>query len=220
MKTTKPLSTISYNSIGFLIGVLDRLVKKDILAFYAFIRHDAEEDENKDHCHLYLEPAQQVDTIWLKKQFLEPDPAHPDIPLGILPWNKSKFGDWYWYGLHDKAYLMGKGESRKYHYEPSQVLTSDPEYLAELVRRNPNPKAELLKVAELVMQGMKPMQIALALNVPMRNLEFFIAGVEMVAHHIDDVTERGSHVPHLEAYNATQDILNAPDENGEIKDEN
>lgn len=77
MKTTRPQSTISYNSMGFLLGVLDNLVEKEFITFYAVIEHQAEEDENKDHIHVYFEPAKTIDTLWLSKQFLELDLAIP-----------------------------------------------------------------------------------------------------------------------------------------------
>jgi len=223
VKTTKPLSTISYNTFNFLLGVLDRLVSNDILSFYAFIHHDAEEDENKDHFHVYMEMAKAVDTIWLRKQFNEPDPNNPKDPLGVLPFNKSKFCDWYWYGLHDKSYLLSKGQSRKFHYEATEVITDDTEYLAELVRQNPRPTAELAQVTELLQHGFTPMQIALQMNVKLRNLPFFLHGLEEVKGHVAEITNRGASVPHLEAWNATQAILNSPDgviEITEKKDEN
>lgn len=200
MKTTKPLSTISYNTMAFLVSTLERLVANEILSFYVLIRHEAEEDENKAHCHVYFEPAKSVDTNWLRKCFDEPDPAHPKDPLGVLPLNKSKFVDWYWYGLHDKAYLASKNQSRKYHYQDTDMLSSDPEYLAELVRQNPNPKAELLKVMELVMQGFAPLQIAVQMNVPTRNLQYFLNGLQTMRQHMKELTDRNGEVGHEGVY--------------------
>lgn len=197
MKTTKPIATISYNSEGFLLGVLDRLISTQIISFYCFIRHEPEEDENKAHIHLYLEPASSVDTLWLQKQFLEPDKENPNHPLGVMPIGKSKWVDWYWYGLHDKAYLASKNMSRKHHYEGYEMITSDTEYLAEKVRTNPNPKAELLKVIELMMKGYKPLQIAVQMNIATRNLGYFLTGLKDLRQHLVDVTDRNG-VPNHE----------------------
>lgn len=196
MKTTKPQATISYNSVGFLLGVLDRLVSSEIITFYAVIRHEPEEDENKAHCHVYVEPAKTLDNLWLRKQFAEVDPSHPNQPLGCMPFGASKWVDWYWYGLHDKAYLASKGETRKYHYDRSEMLTSSVDYLDEKVRENPNPKAELIKLLELINKGYTPLQLAVALNVKARNLNYFLQGVSTLYQHRDDITERNGRNNH------------------------
>lgn len=147
-----------------------------------------------------MEPAQAVNTLWLQKQFIEPDKEHPNNPLGVLPIGNSKFVDWYWYGLHDKAYLASKNMSRKYHYEGYQMITSDTEYLAEKVRTNPNPKAELLKVIELLMQGYKPLQIAVQMNVATRNLGYFLVGLDSLKKRMVDVTDRNGSLNHEGVY--------------------
>lgn len=215
MKTTKPTSTISFNTKPFLLGVLRRLVENDVLTFWALIQHEPEEDESKTHFHVYMEPAKQVDTLWLRKQFIEPDLHNPEHPRGTLPMEKSDFANWYWYGLHDKAYLASKNQIRKYHYEPSSVLTNDDDYLAEKVRRNPNPKAELLKVVDLVQKGYNPMEIAVAMNVPLRNLQYFINGLSLI--NTPEVTYRGLSLPHQEEYDPDDDFVKTIDQFGEIE---
>lgn len=207
MKTTKPIATITYNSVAYLYGVLKRLEKDEILTFWCFIQHEAEEDENKAHIHLYMEPNKQVDLLWLRKQFLEPDPKHPKQPLGALPIHTSKWVDWYWYGLHDRAYLASKGQTRKYHYDEACMVNNDPDYFAELVRTNPNPKAEILRVAELMSQGYNPLQIATMMNVPLRNLAYFVSGLQILAGHVPELTDRNGREGHEEN---DEDIL-APD---------
>lgn len=197
--------------MSFLVSKLKKLVEQEILSFYVLIPHQAEEDENKDHVHVFMLPAKAVDTIWLRKQFIELDPAHPQTPLGVLPIGSSKFVHWYWYGLHDRAYLASKNMSRKYHYEADDMLTSDTEYLAELVRQNPNPKAELLKVYELILQGYKPMQIAIQMNVPVRNLGYFLASVEAMKSHMRDVTDRNGELGHEGVYLTHTEELNEND---------
>lgn len=121
MKTTKPISTISYNHVEYLEQVLDDLMKSKIIEFYIFIPHLPDEDEKKPHIHLYVEPAKLLQTMDLSPHFKEPNPKEP---RGVLPWHLSKFVDWYLYGLHDKRYLALKGQSRIHHYHDSDFVTS------------------------------------------------------------------------------------------------
>lgn len=183
MKTTKPIATISYNTTAFLKGVLTSLEKQDIISFWCFIRHEPEEDETKPHFHVYIEPAKAVETTWLRKQFIEPV-AGESLPRGVMPIGKSKFVDWYWYGLHDRAYLASKGQSRKFAYHPSEMISSMPDYFDELVRTNPNPKSEIMRVIDLIQEGYSNMQIAMKMNVAVRNLGYFISNAEALRESI------------------------------------
>lgn len=191
MKTTKPLSTISYNSFNWLTGTLDRLLENGIIRFYALIGHKPEEDENKAHYHVYVEPAKQVDDNWLQGQFVEP--VAGEKPLKSLPFNKSKFVDWYWYGLHDVAYLASKQQARKYHYSKDDYITSDVDYLDELVRQNPNPRGEMLRAVEMMQKGMDNMSVALALNTPLKSLRFTLDAIANLRGYmgIDNVERYG-----------------------------
>lgn len=125
MRTTKPISTITYNSPAFLRVKLDELVKAQKIAFWAFIQHKPEEDEKKSHIHLYCEPAKIVQTEEFKEFFKEPDKEHPYKPLTCISWQSSKFDDWYEYSIHDERYLASKGQSRHFHYEQKDVISSD-----------------------------------------------------------------------------------------------
>lgn len=174
MKTTKPLSTISYNSFGFLTGKLKDLTANDILKFWAFIEHMPEEDEKKNHFHVFMLPAKQVDDVWLQKQFIEPDPQGARKCLLV---EKSKFVDWYWYVLHDARYLASKGQSRKFHYLPEQVFSSEPDYLAELVRNSPLPKNDIDTVYGYLKQGLQPLEIARLMNIPLTRLNYAINAI-------------------------------------------
>lgn len=136
MRTTKPISTISYNNISYLEQTLNGLIKSKIISFWAFIKHKPEDDEcgNKPHIHVYVEPCKMLQTVDLKELFREFDPKHPDKPLGVIDFRCSKnFGDWYLYGLHDRAYLASKGQSRRYHYTPDEMYSSDKDELSYLV---------------------------------------------------------------------------------------
>lgn len=132
MRTSKPCSTISYNSSDFLKRKLDELVNRGFLDFWAFIEHMPEEDEEKKHKHLYLFPSHLLDTNQLRDELKEFDEANPLKPLGVMPFMSSKFPDWYLYVIHDSSYLAGKGQMRKYHYQDNEIINSDADFFNEL----------------------------------------------------------------------------------------
>lgn len=131
MRTTKPISTISFNTPAYLELKLNELLRAGRVSFWAYIPHKPEDDEGgkKDHCHLYIEPSKMVQTDDIRREFLEFDPEHPDKPRGCITFNSSKFDPWYLYALHDKRYLASKGQSRRYHYTHGDIVTSDPDDL-------------------------------------------------------------------------------------------
>lgn len=131
MKTSKPFSTISYNSPDFLNQKLGELVARRQIDFYAWVLHYPEEDETKEHKHLYIVPNGRIDTDQVLDYLLEIDPKKPDKPLKCMRPHSSKFADWYLYALHDTAYLASKGQARKYHYVIDDVQTADRDYLLE-----------------------------------------------------------------------------------------
>ena len=116
MRTSKPFSTISYNSVNFLKSKLDEMITDKWIDFYAFVRHSPEDDELKEHIHLYIVPSTLLQTDYITEHLQEYDSTHPDKPLGCIACKSSKFDDWYMYGLHDKAYLASKGQARKHYY--------------------------------------------------------------------------------------------------------
>lgn len=134
MRTSKPFATISYNSKAFLKEKLDKLVEDSILDFYMFIEHTPEEDELKGHIHLFMQPSIVLDTVAFKDYFKEIDKKKPDKPLNCTIFCSSKFDDWYLYAIHDKAYLLSKGQKRKYHYHKSNIVTNDMDYMEERIR--------------------------------------------------------------------------------------
>ena len=135
MRTTKPISTISFNTESYLQGILDTLVKSHKITAYHFIKHEPEEDEKKPHFHVWILPSKMIQTEDLREALKEFDPEHPDKPLGCLPFESSNFDNWYMYVLHDVRYLAQKGQSRKYHYSRHKVVTSDEDFLDEQVRQ-------------------------------------------------------------------------------------
>lgn len=136
MRTTKPISTISFNSPDYLELKLNELVTAGRISFWAFISHKPEDDEGgkKVHAHVYVEPSKMLQTDDLKAHLSEYDPKEPTKPRGCLPWKSSKFDPWYLYGLHDKRYLASKGQARRYHYTHDDIRSSDPDNLLFLAR--------------------------------------------------------------------------------------
>ena len=135
MKTTKPISTISFNTENYLIGTLESLVKTGKLSFWAYIEHKPEDDEGgkKVHFHVYCEPAALLQTDDLRHCFDEYDPTN-DKPKGTLKFVHSRFDEWYMYILHDRAYLASKNQTRRFHYRESQVVASDDDDLVFMVK--------------------------------------------------------------------------------------
>ncbi len=133
MRTSKPFSMISYNSQDFLTEKLNELVQGGLVQFWAFIHHNAEQDEKKEHKHLYIIPQKMVDTQRIEKALQEIDINDLTAkPLGAIFPQSSKFDDWYLYGLHDRKYLALKGQKRKYSYNDSAFIVSCQDTFIEL----------------------------------------------------------------------------------------
>lgn len=141
MKTSKPLSAVSYNSDTFLHHVCGALLKSGVLTNYAYIRHKGE-DGDKDHIHLLLFPAKAVDTCKLPANFLEVV-AGEAKPRGIVGLKQCRsVVDWVRYGVHDSVYLAIKGERRQYQYAYTDfVVGSEDEWrpVMDEVRFTPLP---------------------------------------------------------------------------------
>ena len=134
MRTSKPISTISYNSEKFLQEKIFEFIENGYIDFGCYIYHLPEEDENekKPHYHVLMFPSCRIDTNVLKKEFEEYDENH-DKPLGVTVFMNSKFGDWFLYGLHDVAYLMSKNQKRKHHYLIADFWSSDEDFFRDRV---------------------------------------------------------------------------------------
>lgn len=118
--TSKPMSTISYNTESFLKEKLDDWVKHHILQSYMYICHKGE-DGDKDHIHLRVVPNKSLDFMNLTESLREFDPTNPR-PLGVRDWKASKEEDWILYVVHQPLYLQmkypkDKGEKIPYKWE-------------------------------------------------------------------------------------------------------
>ena len=63
MRTSKPIATISYNTEEYLVSRLQELVRNKKICDYMYIKHFKEEDETKDHIHLWIKPNTLIDTM-------------------------------------------------------------------------------------------------------------------------------------------------------------
>lgn len=136
MRTSKPISTISYNTIDFLVDTLQRLKYMRIISYYEFIVHLPDKDDKKQHIHLYIEPNKVLDTETFSNYFIE-SVSDNDKPLKCIHWQNSKFGDWYWYSLHDKDYLKAKMLERNCFYNDKDIFSSDRDTHNYKVSENP-----------------------------------------------------------------------------------
>ena len=133
MKTRKPISTISYNTPGFLECKLEELRRAKIISVWFFIIHQPEEDEKKEHIHLYIEPSKTIQTDDIKEELIEFDATSPSKPRKCLSFRSSNFADWYLYSIHNKDYLLKKGQKRRYSYLPEEIICSDSDELEFLI---------------------------------------------------------------------------------------
>ena len=136
MKTSKPISTISYNTDSYLILKLNELVEAKVIEFWCYMSHKAEDDEagKKDHKHIFAIPTKMVQTADLKPHFQEFCGVDKK-PLGVTIFVHSDPDNFILYALHDKSYLASKGQSRKFHYEFDEFITNDPDTLYFLYRQ-------------------------------------------------------------------------------------
>lgn len=136
MRTTKPISTISFNSYEFLKNTLDNEVKNHHITWYAFVRHLPEEDEKREHFHVYIIPNRIIDTGVYQDLFNEyfENGIALEKPRKCLIFVQSKFYDWYMYNTHNITYLMKTFQARKYQYDKREFVTSDADYFDQLTK--------------------------------------------------------------------------------------
>lgn len=190
MKTTKPISTVSFNTVDFLTVTLERLQKAGILSFWVFIPHKPEthkdeEHAGKAHCHVYMEPNRSVDTESLRQEFLEMAPDNT-TPLGCLPFRRSKWDDWYLYALHNRAYIASKGKLKQYEYESSDFVSSDEEYLHLIVSEiDLKAVSPVAWIRDLVKQGWYFEDIVNTGRIPVMQLNQYRTLYDMVVTGIE-----------------------------------
>lgn len=155
MKTRRLVSTISYNTENGLAAILERLKASEVIDWAHWVHHDPEEDEKKDHFHVIMSPSRTLDTVGLQKEFLEVDTTCLK-PLGVLPFQVSRFDDWFLYGIHDIGYLASKGQSRKHHYTLQDVRSTCEEFLHDQAKQVNNFKYRTFATLQEFASDRKP----------------------------------------------------------------
>lgn len=176
MKTSKPISTVSYNSPDFLSNLILTWKRSGIIDFGMWILHKAEEGE-KDHFHVFLKPSKLIQTSDLEKESCEFVPTHPK-PLKMIPFCSSKEDDWVLYTLHDPDYLASKGLVRLYSYSLEDYSSTDSDCFADIVSRvhdNSQGKIEY-RLIQLIRSGLSWDQIVLSGFIPLR----YITGAKIM----------------------------------------
>lgn len=164
VRTKKPLSTISYNSVPFLEAKISELYKFGIITFACWISHYGElnlstNNRDKNHIHLYLEFGRRVDPLDLQEAFKEAV-SNNEKPLGVMPFRTSNFYDWYWYSLHDERYLestKSDEQKKEYHYCSNDIHTLE-EMSCELdnkIYQNPLKYTEQQRVLQVYVESIK-----------------------------------------------------------------
>lgn len=202
MKTSKSISTISYNTASFLVEKLEALRKAHYISFWFAMYHHAEADEKgHDHFHVYLEPARLLQTMDLEDEFIEFVPGE-DKPRRVRPFRSSKIEEAFLYWLHDERYLASIGESRQYHYSIDEMLTSDSDELDEVSRIANKWFAEQYGkvdyVKEKIIQGLSDEQIVMELGMPVQYTLGSIAFVQNIRKAMTQAFSRNGHESHEE----------------------
>lgn len=187
MKTRKPISTITYLDTDFLKIELDKLVTNRTIDFYCFISHHPEEDEKKEHKHLFILPNGQLDTNQLNDTLTQAVPEDPLHPKKCMPFRNSKFPDYYLYSKHDTNYLMQKGQTRKYHYRDDDFIVSDDDYFRELIHEIDFSKINRIQfIKEAIEMGKSWEDIVISGQVPAQQY----AGYFQIFKVIQDFTRK------------------------------
>ena len=131
MRTSKPISTISYNSETFLKTKLEELIRNHTISDWMFIKHHKEGEDRKDHIHLWISPNKMLDTMSIQDFLKELDPQKPDKPLKCTDFRPSAIDDWILYALHYEPYLKSKMETREYHYQSEDIQCHDEDTFAD-----------------------------------------------------------------------------------------
>jgi len=201
VRTTKPIATISFNSASYLKLKLDELKKAKVISVYHFIEHLPEDDEGgkKKHIHLYIEPSKLIQTDDLAEHFLEFDAAKPDKPRKCLLFRTSKFGDWYMYAIHDKAYLAAKGQSRRYHYCYDDIVTSDADELYRAVREiDLSHLTPLREIIQAVEDGLSFSEYLKKGRVPISQVYAYQRAFDLIAYDGTYRNDRETHSPRVD----------------------
>lgn len=195
MRTSRNISTISYNTDEFLKIKLDELIRGKIITFYMFVNHKGEADEcrGKSHKHLFIMPAKMIQSDDLIQELREPDPEN-EKPKTVRPFEYSKVDDWLLYAIHDKHYLAIKGQSREYHYQWSDIYASDEDYKEILIQRINVEITPYDKIQSARAAGQNVYQFLTSGQVPIRDIRYYKEAweaFEYIAKYKDELNRNG-----------------------------
>lgn len=193
MRTSKPISTISYNSPQFLQAKLEEFTRNHVLSAWFFVQHRAEKDERKDHIHVYAVPNKMLDTMCLQDALRELDPSNPSKPLGCIDFCSSKSDDAALYFSHDEDYLAWKGERREYHYGYDEFTYSDADWFEDIVYHayHASDFASKSKVIKALREGVSPVDIVMTGLAPIQMATSLRALVQMAREEQEPVERNG-----------------------------
>lgn len=150
MRTSKPISTISYNTPEFLRKKIERWKELGLIEFGMWIQHQPDEDNKKIHHHVFLKPAKLIQTMYFEQDSMEipvikiedypiDENAGTELipsnvkPLKMISFRMSKESDWILYGIHDPTYLAEKGMTRNIHYTFSDIQSTCNDTLQDMI---------------------------------------------------------------------------------------
>lgn len=172
MRTSKAISTISYNTADFLKAKLEDWKKKGLIEFAMWIRHEPEEDEKKAHYHVFIRPARLIQTMDLEKDSMELDPDNIDKPFKMIGFRVSKESDWLLYAIHDPAYLIEKGLEREFVYGLDDVQSTDSDTLNDIIRHMSDDRKGRLeyRLVQMAQMGLSWDDVVRSGVVPLRHI--------------------------------------------------
>ena len=172
MRTSKPISTISYNSENFLKEKIEYWKSRGIIEFGMWIRHEPEGEEKKAHYHVFLKPAKLIQTMDLELDSQEIDPLNPDKPFKMISFRVSKESDWVLYGIHDPSYLLEKGLTREFCYDISDISSTCDDTLKDILSHLSDERKGRLeyRIIDCVNKGMTWGQIVNSGLIPIRQM--------------------------------------------------
>lgn len=194
MRTSKPISTISYNTSSFLRGKIQEWKNCGFIDYAMWIKHQPDEDNKKEHYHVYIKPSKVVQTTFFEEDSKELDPAFQEYEwddnltdeenirlcekneskrfFKMIAFRSSKEGDWLLYGIHDKAYLQEKGLKRNIHYAFDDIESTCSETLQDIISHMSDERKGRLeyRIIECVNLGMGWRQIVRSGIIPLRQM--------------------------------------------------
>lgn len=188
MRTSKPISTISYNSERFLRERIWQWKRQGIIEYAMWIRHEPDVDGKKAHYHVYLQPAQLIQTEDLMNQTIELDMTWQPLPDTASDEEKAEHekkrffksnvfrnsvsSDWILYGIHDENYLTEKGLFRNHHYSTEDIQSTCDDTLLEMVSQaydTRNNKLEF-RIVQAVNEGKSWSEMVRSGMIPIRHI--------------------------------------------------